>query len=158
MSEQLDHDETVSPFHVVIGTQKRKSANVIVLTEARRHYDVENCHHWRLIIDPALNEVECEDCGARLNPVDVLGRRSTSSSTLTCSQTSRRGFQKGTVMSTATTSWTCYARPVWRYGQRCGHVNVTATQNCSQCGCAWQASEDRRQKEGKGGGKLPRSA
>ena len=43
-----------------------------------------------------------------------------------------------------TTGWVCYARPIARHGQRCGHINEGATQNCSECGCAWKASEDRR--------------
>ena len=46
-----------------------------------------------------------------------------------------------------TTGWVCYARPIARHGQRCGHINEGATQNCSECGCAWKASEDRRAKE-----------
>ena len=75
MPEQPDPGKRVSTFRVVVDNQQRnRNANVISLTEARREYDMERCHHWQLIIDTALNEVECDDCGARLNPVEALMR------------------------------------------------------------------------------------
>ena len=43
------------------------------------------------------------------------------------------------------TRWVCYARPVALHGRRCGHINTSATRTCAECGCAWEASEDRRE-------------
>ena len=74
MPEQPEPVEIVPTFHVLVGGQQRNNANVISLTEARRQYDMDHCRHLQLIVDAALNEVECGDCGARLNPVEALIR------------------------------------------------------------------------------------
>ncbi len=49
-------------------------AKVISLTEARNKYRLDKCQHKHMTVDEELNEVECADCGAKLNPVSVLVR------------------------------------------------------------------------------------
>lgn len=49
-------------------------AKVISIREARTKYQAGKCAHRRLIVDEQLNTVECEDCGAQLNPVAMLAR------------------------------------------------------------------------------------
>ncbi len=48
--------------------------NIISLSEARTRFAPGRCQHKRVQIDEALSEVECRDCGAKLNPVHVLVR------------------------------------------------------------------------------------
>lgn len=45
---------------------------------------------------------------------------------------------------TPDTAWTCYARPAYRGGQRCGAINAHTAPFCARCGCAYAASEARR--------------
>ena len=47
---------------------------VISLREARTRYRPGQCQHKHMTVDEQLNEVECDDCGAKLNPVAVLLR------------------------------------------------------------------------------------
>ena len=69
-----DTAATPLPFHVLVGGQQRNTTALITLTEVRRRHDMEHCQHIQLIVDEALNEIECGDCGARLNPVQALIR------------------------------------------------------------------------------------
>lgn len=48
--------------------------NVICLSDARVRFQVGKCRHIHLTVDEDLAEVECQDCGAKLNPVAVLAR------------------------------------------------------------------------------------
>ncbi len=48
--------------------------NVVSLKEARNKYRADKCQHKHMTVDEDLNEVECDDCGAKLNPVAVLTR------------------------------------------------------------------------------------
>lgn len=48
--------------------------NVISLTEARSRYALGRCQHKRVTVDEVLAEVECRDCGTKLNPIVVLVR------------------------------------------------------------------------------------
>ncbi|MDI1231359.1 MAG: hypothetical protein PSU93_09440 [Methylobacter sp.] len=50
------------------------TTNVISLTDARVKYRNNYCRHRPLIVSEELNTVECEDCGALLNPVAMLIR------------------------------------------------------------------------------------
>lgn len=45
---------------------------VICLSEVRKNYD--RCRHMHVVVDVDLAEVECDDCGERLNPVATLLR------------------------------------------------------------------------------------
>ena len=45
---------------------------VISLRDARAKFRPEKCRHLRMVVDEMLNEVECEDCGEKLNPIAVL--------------------------------------------------------------------------------------
>lgn len=45
---------------------------VISLRDAMAKFRPEKCRHLRIVVDEMLNEVECEDCGAKLNPIAVL--------------------------------------------------------------------------------------
>lgn len=56
--------------------------NVIVLSEVRSQYDFRKCQHKQVLVDEALAEVECKDCGAKLNPIAVLVRLSREESRL----------------------------------------------------------------------------
>jgi hypothetical protein len=47
---------------------------VISLKEARNKYRPDKCRHRNMTVDAELNEVECDDCGAKLNPVAMLMR------------------------------------------------------------------------------------
>ena len=48
--------------------------NVISLSEARSRYEYNKCQHKRVTVDEILSEVECSNCGAKLNPIQVLAR------------------------------------------------------------------------------------
>ena len=48
--------------------------NVIVLSEVVSRYRFDKCQHKRVQVDEVENEVECQDCGKRLNPMVVLAR------------------------------------------------------------------------------------
>ena len=48
--------------------------NVIVLSEAVTRYRADKCQHKHVSVDEIENEVECDDCGKRLNPIAVLTR------------------------------------------------------------------------------------
>ena len=48
--------------------------NVICLSEARTRYELSKCQHKHVTVDERLAEVECQDCGAKLNPMQVLAR------------------------------------------------------------------------------------
>lgn len=50
------------------------TAKVITLSEVRRQYAPERCQHNQILVDEALSEVECADCGAKLAPVATLAR------------------------------------------------------------------------------------
>ena len=47
---------------------------VISLKEARNKYRPDKCQHKHMTVNEDLNEVECDDCGAKLNPVAMLLR------------------------------------------------------------------------------------
>lgn len=48
--------------------------NVIVLSEVVTRYRYDKCQHRRISVDEIENEVECDDCGKRLNPIAILAR------------------------------------------------------------------------------------
>lgn len=48
--------------------------NVIILSEVVSRYRYDKCQHKRVLIDEVESEVECQDCGKRLNPMVVLAR------------------------------------------------------------------------------------
>lgn len=48
--------------------------NVITLSEVRSQFAPGRCQHKHVLVDEALSEVECADCGAKLNPVATLAR------------------------------------------------------------------------------------
>lgn len=50
------------------------STQVICLNAARSKYMAGRCQHKNLTVDEDLNDVLCDDCGAKLNPVAVLMR------------------------------------------------------------------------------------
>lgn len=47
---------------------------VICLKHKKQEFDKRRCRHMEILINPELAEVECEKCGERLNPIDVLSR------------------------------------------------------------------------------------
>ena len=49
-------------------------AKVITLSEVRSQYAPGRCQHRKILVDEALSEVECADCGAKLNPVATQAR------------------------------------------------------------------------------------
>lgn len=69
---KLDEQSAISP----------KEATVINLTEARNRYRLDKCQHINIQVDAELAEVECKDCGAKLNPISVLVRYATEESRL----------------------------------------------------------------------------
>lgn len=48
--------------------------NVIVLSEVRSQYRFDKCQHKHIEVDEVSAEVECKDCGLKLNPIAVLAR------------------------------------------------------------------------------------
>ena len=48
--------------------------NIICLSEARTRYEHDKCQHRKVTVDEILAEVECSDCGVKLNPMQVLVR------------------------------------------------------------------------------------
>lgn len=48
--------------------------NVISLTEAKSRQVPGGCRHLHIVVDDDLLEVECGDCGLKLNPMSVLSR------------------------------------------------------------------------------------
>lgn len=59
-----------------------RDATVINLTEVRNRYRIDKCQHNRVQVDAELAEVECKDCGAKLNAIAVLVRYATEESRL----------------------------------------------------------------------------
>jgi septation ring formation regulator EzrA len=59
-----------------------KDAKVISITEVRSRYRFDKCQHLRVQVDAELAEVECRDCGAKLNAIAVLVRYATEESRL----------------------------------------------------------------------------
>ncbi len=57
-------------------------AKVICLEEVRSRYRYDKCQHLRVQVDADLAEVECKDCGAKMNPIAVLVRYATEESRL----------------------------------------------------------------------------
>lgn len=55
-------------------TESHKPSNVISLIDARMLHRPKQCEHYPLIVDEALGEVECGDCGEKLNPIAALAR------------------------------------------------------------------------------------
>ena len=55
-------------------------AKVISLNLARNKYRPDKCRHRHMTVDEDLNTVQCDDCGAQLNPVAVLMRFATEES------------------------------------------------------------------------------
>lgn len=53
---------------------------VISLTAVRNKYRPGKCQHKNMTVDEDLNEVTCDDCDAKLNPVAVLMRFATEES------------------------------------------------------------------------------
>lgn len=53
-----------------------KIAKILSFT-ARDRYAPNRCKHMHIIVDTDLAEVECQDCGAKLNPVATLARMAT---------------------------------------------------------------------------------
>lgn len=51
-----------------------ESTKVISLKEARHKFRPDKCQHKHMTVDEDLNEVECDDCGAKLNAVSMLLR------------------------------------------------------------------------------------
>lgn len=56
--------------------------NVIVLSEVRNQYRFDKCQHKHVEVDEVAAEVECKDCGLKLNPIAVLVRLSREESRL----------------------------------------------------------------------------
>lgn len=52
---------------------KAEHSNVISLKEAMTRYR-GGCKHLHIVVDEYLSEVECSDCGKKLNPMAVLLR------------------------------------------------------------------------------------
>lgn len=49
-------------------------SNVISFKNVRNKYIKDKCKHKHMTVDGELNEVECDDCGAKLNPAAMLLR------------------------------------------------------------------------------------
>jgi hypothetical protein len=50
------------------------ATNVISLDSARNRHSFGKCKHLPIVVNEKLNTVECDDCGAKLNPVAMLAR------------------------------------------------------------------------------------
>lgn len=59
---------------MIVPNPDEEPTNVICLSEARKLYSSKACQHKRVEIDERLAEVECRDCGEKLNPIHVLVR------------------------------------------------------------------------------------
>ena len=46
--------------------------NIVSFKEAKSRYDMTGCKHLNIIIDEQLSQIECADCGAKLNPIAYL--------------------------------------------------------------------------------------
>lgn len=69
-------------------------AKVISLKIARDKYRPDKCRHRHMTVDEELNTVQCDDCGAQLNPVAVLMRFATEESSWTQQANSLRELHK----------------------------------------------------------------
>lgn len=57
-----------------VSTLIEPPAKVITLESVRRRFSPNHCQHQNVIVDEDLGDVECAQCGAKLNPVMVLAR------------------------------------------------------------------------------------
>lgn len=48
--------------------------NIVSIERARERYDSKSCKHPRVLYDEVLLELECQDCGEKLNPIVWMAR------------------------------------------------------------------------------------
>ena len=59
---------------------EEEKTNVIRIKRARQFS--EKCRHMKMTVSETKNTIECDDCGAQLNPIWVLGRYASEESLL----------------------------------------------------------------------------
>jgi hypothetical protein len=57
-----------------MGASMPKKHVVIHLSNVKAWQDINGCRHMHVLIDERYAEVECADCGKKLNPINVLAR------------------------------------------------------------------------------------
>jgi hypothetical protein len=59
---------------VLLESIKPEERKVISLQDARQRFETKRCRHLSILVDPDKALVECADCKALLNPIEVLSR------------------------------------------------------------------------------------
>lgn len=75
---------------VLLESIKREEPKVISLQVARERLDAKRCQHLTILVDQDKALVECADCRALLNPVEVIYRFATEESLLKRYRASRK--------------------------------------------------------------------
>jgi len=53
---------------------ENRTVKIISFKRAKETYDLDRCKHYSVIIDVEAQEIECSDCGKKLNPIAYLER------------------------------------------------------------------------------------
>lgn len=69
---------------------KPDERKVISLQAARERYEAKRCRHLNMLVDRDKAMVECADCKAQMNPIEVLYRFATEESMLQRHRAARR--------------------------------------------------------------------
>lgn len=69
-----DVSEILDKANLTLLSTDPDQAKVISLQDARWRFSLAKCKHFHMTIDQTLYTVKCDDCGEKLNPVDVLAR------------------------------------------------------------------------------------
>lgn len=59
-----------------IELQEQEPTNLLVLHKAIKSYEKRNCLHKSIAVNSELAQVECKDCGEKLDPLAILVRMS----------------------------------------------------------------------------------
>jgi len=73
---------------------KPNSDNIVLLSVARKYFKGVQCEHKKIVVDPDLQDVECESCGEKLNPIAILMRFALEESRWTTENINRRELLK----------------------------------------------------------------
>jgi hypothetical protein len=69
---------------------KPDESKVISLQDARERFEAKRCRHLNILVDQDKALVECADCTALLNPIEVIHRFATEESLLKKYRASRK--------------------------------------------------------------------
>lgn len=61
-------------MRIELGDEKGKPVISLTVVRSRSVAAMQRCEHWQVEVDTRLAELTCQDCKARLNPVEWIAR------------------------------------------------------------------------------------